>query len=281
MAKSLIIVESPAKTKTLKNFLGPDFTVEASMGHVRDLPKSKLGVEVEKNFEPQYVSIPERRDVLKKLKDAAAKADVVYLASDPDREGEAIAWHLREALKLNNAKRIQFNEITRTAVLEGLHNAHDINIDLVNAQQARRVLDRLVGYKLSPLLWRKVKRNLSAGRVQSVSVRLICDREREILAFVAVEYWSITATLTPRDKEHLFEAKLLSRGREAGNTQYARSRRSAGRAEGGRLPRQEHQKEREEAQPGPAIHHQHAPAGGLPQARVRGAPNDDGRPAAL
>lgn len=214
MAKSLIIVESPAKTKTLKNFLGPDFSVEASMGHVRDLPKSKLGVEVEKNFQPQYVSIPERRDVLKRLKDAAAKAEVVYLASDPDREGEAIAWHLREALKLDNAKRIQFNEITRTAVLEGLHNAHDINIDLVNAQQARRVLDRLVGYKLSPLLWRKVKRNLSAGRVQSVAVRLICDREREILAFVAVEYWSITATLTPRDKEHLFEAKLLSRAGE-------------------------------------------------------------------
>lgn len=211
MAKSLIIVESPAKTKTLKNFLGPDFTIEASMGHVRDLPKSKLGVEVENNFEPQYVSIPERRDVLKKLKEAASKADVVYLASDPDREGEAIAWHLREALKLTNARRIQFNEITRTAVLEGLHNAHDINIDLVNAQQARRVLDRLVGYKLSPLLWRKIKRNLSAGRVQSVAVRLICDREREILAFIAVEYWSITATLTPKDKEHLFEAKLLSR----------------------------------------------------------------------
>lgn len=214
MAKSLIIVESPAKTKTLKNFLGSDFTVEASMGHVRDLPKSKLGVSVEKDFAPQYVSIPERRDVLKKLKDAASKADAVYLASDPDREGEAIAWHLSEVLKLDNAKRIQFNEITRSAVLEGLQNAHDINIDLVNAQQARRVLDRLVGYKLSPLLWRKVKRNLSAGRVQSVAVRLICDREREILAFVPVEYWSITATLTPGDKLHLFEAKLLSRSGE-------------------------------------------------------------------
>jgi len=211
MAKSLIIVESPAKIKTLKNFLGSDFTIEASMGHVRDLPKSKLGVEVENNFEPQYVSIPERRDVIKKLKEAASKAEVVYLASDPDREGEAIAWHLREVLKLTNSRRIQFNEITKTAVLEGLDNAHDINIDLVNAQQARRVLDRLVGYKLSPLLWRKVKRNLSAGRVQSVAVRLICDREREILAFIAVEYWSITATLTPKDKERLFEAKLLSR----------------------------------------------------------------------
>jgi DNA topoisomerase-1 len=178
------------------------------MGHVRDLPKSKLGVDVENKFEPQYVSIPERRDVLKKLKAAASKADVIYLASDPDREGEAIAWHLQESLKLKDAKRIQFNEITKTAVTEALENAHEINIDLVNAQQARRVLDRLVGYKLSPLLWRKIKRNLSAGRVQSVAVRLICDREREILAFVPVEYWSITSVLTPKDKEHLFNAKL-------------------------------------------------------------------------
>lgn len=210
MAKSLIIVESPAKTRTLKNFLGAGYDIEASMGHVRDLPKSKLGVEVEKDFEPQYVTIPERRDVIKKLKDAAKKADVVYLASDPDREGEAIAWHLREALGLDNARRIQFNEITSTAVKEALENAHDINGDLVNAQQARRVLDRLVGYMLSPLLWRKIKKNLSAGRVQSVAVRLICDREREITAFVPVEYWSIVATLTPQEKEHLFEAKLLS-----------------------------------------------------------------------
>ncbi|MHB9038637.1 MAG: type I DNA topoisomerase [Armatimonadota bacterium] len=214
MSKSLIIVESPAKTKTLKNFLGADYTIEASMGHVRDLPKSKLGVDVEKNFEPQYVSIPERRDVLKKLKEAASKVDNVYLASDPDREGEAIAWHLQESLKLKDAKRIQFNEITKTAVIEALGNAHEINVDLVNAQQARRVLDRLVGYKLSPLLWRKVKRNLSAGRVQSVAVRLICDREREILAFVPVEYWSITASLTPKDKEHLFNAKLTTKDGE-------------------------------------------------------------------
>lgn len=215
MAKSLIIVESPAKTKTLKNFLGSNYTVEASMGHVRDLPKSRLGVDIEHNFNPQYVSIPERRDVIKKLKEAAKKADVVYLASDPDREGEAIAWHLQEVLKLDDkARRIQFNEITKSAVEEGLRNAHSVNIDLVNAQQARRVLDRLVGYKLSPLLWRKVKKNLSAGRVQSVAVRLICDREREIMAFVPVEYWSITATLTPKPKEHLFQAKLIQRAGE-------------------------------------------------------------------
>ena len=214
MSKSLIIVESPAKTKTLKNFLGAGYIIEASMGHVRDLPKSRLGVDVENDFEPQYVSIPERRDVIKKLKEAAKNADVVYLASDPDREGEAIAWHLKETLKLKDAKRIQFNEITEAAVKEGLRNAHEINIDLVNAQQARRVLDRLVGYKLSPLLWRKIKSNLSAGRVQSVAVRLICDREREIQSFVPIEYWSITAKLTPQEKEHLFDAKLIQRAGE-------------------------------------------------------------------
>ncbi|NLN76993.1 MAG: type I DNA topoisomerase, partial [Armatimonadetes bacterium] len=181
------------------------------MGHVRDLPKSKLGVDVENSFAPQYIPIPERREVIKKLKAAAKKADTVYLASDPDREGEAIAWHLSEALGISNIKRIRFNEITRSAVREAIEQANDINPGLVNAQQARRVLDRLVGYMLSPLLWRKIKRNLSAGRVQSVAVRLICDREREIIAFVPIEYWSITASLTPTDKEHLFNAKLLSR----------------------------------------------------------------------
>jgi len=214
MPKALIIVESPAKTRTLKNFLGAGYDIEASMGHVRDLPKSKLGVDVENDFKPQYLQIPERKDVIKKLKDAAAKADVVYLASDPDREGEAIAWHLREALGLKEPRRIQFNEITKTAVTEALENPRGIDDDLVNAQQARRVLDRLVGYMLSPLLWRKIKKNLSAGRVQSVAVRLICDREREIQAFVPVEYWSILATLTPKEKEHLFDAKFFSRNGE-------------------------------------------------------------------
>ncbi len=217
MPKSLIIVESPAKTKTLKNFLGPTFNVVASMGHVRDLPKSKIGVEVEENFKPDYVNIPERREVIKKLKEAASNADTVFLASDPDREGEAIAWHLSEVLKIKAPRRIRFNEITETAVKESINNADLINMDLVNAQQARRVLDRLVGYKLSPLLWRKIKRNLSAGRVQSVAVRLICDREREILAFIRVEYWSITAKLTPTDVEHIFEADLLTwHGEKAG-----------------------------------------------------------------
>ena len=214
MARSLIIVESPAKIKTLKNILGAGYHFEASMGHVRDLPKSELGVEVQEDFAPKYVIIPERRDIIKKLKAAAAAADTVYLASDPDREGEAIAWHLEQSLKLKSAKRIQFNEITRRAVLKAIEEPRTLDMDRVNAQQARRVLDRLVGYKLSPLLWRKVKRNLSAGRVQSVAVRLICDREREILAFVPEEYWTITAKLTPLNRLDPFEAKLIQKNGE-------------------------------------------------------------------
>ena len=213
MAKALIIVESPAKTKTLKNFLGSDFQVEASMGHVRDLPEKQLGVDIEHDFAPTYRSIPDRKDVLKKLEAAAKNASTVYLASDPDREGEAISWHLSEALKLKNPRRIQFNEITRQAVQQALQNPREIDIDRVNAQQARRVLDRLVGYKLSPVLWSKIQKGLSAGRVQSVAVRLICEREREIAAFVPEEYWSLTATLTPQPpaKRFLFPAKLHSR----------------------------------------------------------------------
>jgi DNA topoisomerase-1 len=208
MSKSLIIVESPAKTKTLKGFLGSDFAVEASMGHIRDLPESKLSVDVEHDFEPTYVIIPERKDVLTKLKAAAKGVTDVYLASDPDREGEAISWHLAEALGLKQPKRIQFNEITRDAVQQALASPRTIDMDRVNAQQARRVLDRLVGYEISPLLWRKVKKGLSAGRVQSVAVRLITDREREIDAFVPVEYWSLTATVTPDAPKNKFDAAL-------------------------------------------------------------------------
>jgi len=213
MAKSLIIVESPAKTKTLKNFLGDGYLVEASMGHVRDLPEKRLGVKVDQDFEPTYEPLNDRGDVLKRLTAAAKGAQTVYLASDPDREGEAIAWHIAEELKLTNARRIQFNEITRTAVQQALAHPRDINMDRVNAQQARRILDRLIGYKLSPVLSKKIQKGLSAGRVQSVAVRLICDREREIQAFVPQEYWSLTATLTPRkpEKRHPFPAKLHSR----------------------------------------------------------------------
>src|SRR5438105_529399 len=181
----------------------------ASMGHVRDLPKSKLGVDVEQDFEPSYTVIPERKSILTQLRKAAKESRAVYLASDPDREGEAIAWHLQEALGLKNAKRIQFNEITKRAVQEALQHPRELNAPRVDAQQARRVLDRLVGYKISPLLWKKVQKNLSAGRVQSVAVRLIVDREREIEAFVPVEYWSLTARLTPFDKEFAFNAKLV------------------------------------------------------------------------
>lgn len=216
MAKPLIIVESPAKTKTLKNFLGDRYQIEASMGHVRDLPRSRLGVNIAQDFAPEYRPIAERKQVLKHLQEAAKKADTVYLASDPDREGEAIAWHLAETLKLKNPRRIQFNEITQQAVQQALQNPRDINMDLVNAQQARRILDRLIGYKLSPLLSKKIQSGLSAGRVQSVALRLICEREREIQAFVPEEYWSLTAILTPEPPEvpFLFAAQLHSRGGE-------------------------------------------------------------------
>ena len=216
MAKTLIIVESPAKTKTLKNFLGGDYVIEASMGHVRDLPKGKLGVDVDNDFAPTYQAITDRKDVLRRLTAAAKGVGRVLLASDPDREGEAIAWHLSEALGLKNAQRIQFNEITKSAVQQAISQPRLIDIDRVNAQQARRVLDRLIGYKLSPVLSSKIQKGLSAGRVQSVAVRLICEREREIQAFIPEEYWSLTATLTPiaPEKRFLFPAKLHSRGGE-------------------------------------------------------------------
>ncbi len=211
MPKKLIIVELPAKTKTLKGFLGSDYQIEASMGHVRDLPERKLAIDIEHDFAPTYQIIPERKDVVARLRAAAKGASEVYLASDPDREGEAISWHLKEALELKSPKRIQFNEITKSAVLAALQNSRTIDMDRVNAQQARRELDRIVGYKISPLLSKKVQRGLSAGRVQSVAVRLVADREREILAFKPVEYWSITASLTPDTAPHKFDAALAQR----------------------------------------------------------------------
>ncbi len=211
MAKKLIIVESPAKTKTLKGFLGSDYAVEASMGHVRDLPEKSLAIDIAHDFAPTYEIIPARSAVIAKLRAAARDAQEVYLASDPDREGEAISWHLKEALGLKNPKRIQFNEITKTAVLAALQNSRAIDMDRVNAQQARRELDRIVGYKISPILSRKVQSRLSAGRVQSVAVRLVVEREREIEAFKPVEYWSITATLTPDAQKNKFDAALAQR----------------------------------------------------------------------
>ena len=209
---NLVIVESPAKAKTIQKYLGPGFEVVASMGHVRDLPKSKLGVDVENGFAPHYLDMKGKEDVIKDLKKRAKKSDTVYLATDPDREGEAISWHLAQMLHLdlNADNRVAFNEITKTGVQAGMSNPHKIDIDLVNAQQARRILDRLVGYKLSPFLWKKVKRGLSAGRVQSVAVRLIVDREEEIKAFEPKEYWSIDAVLTAPHSTRKFSAKLAT-----------------------------------------------------------------------
>ena len=197
MAKYLVIVESPAKVKTVKKYLGANYEVAASMGHVRDLPKSRLGIDVEHDFEPKYITIRGKGELLASLRKAAKKADKVYLATDPDREGEAISWHLYVALKLEGKKvyRISFNEITKNAVKASIKDAREINMNLVDAQQARRALDRMVGYKISPLLWAKVKRGLSAGRVQSVALRIIADREEEIDAFIPEEYWTLDATI--------------------------------------------------------------------------------------
>src|SRR5690606_2191551 len=195
MSDFLVIVESPAKAKTIERYLGKKYRVKASMGHIRDLPKSQTGVDVENNYEPKYITIRGKGPVLKELKTAAKKAKKVYLAADPDREGEAIAWHLAHSLGVNSESdcRVVFNEITKDAVKEAFKHPRPINMDLVDAQQARRILDRLVGYNISPLLWKKIKKGLSAGRVQSVAVRLIIDREKEIANFIPEEYWSIDA----------------------------------------------------------------------------------------
>lgn len=206
MAKYLVIVESPAKVKTIKKFLGPNYEVAASNGHVRDMPKSQLGIDIENDYEPKYITIRGKGDILANLRKEVKKAEKIYLATDPDREGEAISWHLTKALKLEDKKvyRITFNEITKNAVKESLKNARKVDMDLVDAQQARRVLDRMVGYRISPVLWAKVKRGLSAGRVQSVALRIICDREDEINAFIPEEYWSLDALLhVPGEKKPL------------------------------------------------------------------------------
>lgn len=214
MADSLVIVESPAKAKTIKKYLGSKYIVKASMGHVRDLPKSQMGVNVEKQFEPKYITVRGKGDILKELRDAKKKVEKVYLAADPDREGEAIAWHLAHSLNvpLEQKCRVVFNEITKQAVKEAFKHPREINMDLVNAQQARRILDRLVGYNISPLLWKKVKKGLSAGRVQSVAVKLIIDRENEIREFKPEEYWTVTAVLL--SGEEPFEAKFYGYGKK-------------------------------------------------------------------
>ena len=210
MARYLVIVESPTKVKTIKKFLGSNYVVMASNGHVRDLPKSQMGVDLEHDFEPKYITIRGKGEILAGLRKEVKKADKIYLATDPDREGEAISWHLMKALKLEGKKvyRISFNEITKSAVKASLKNARDIDMDLVDAQQARRVLDRIVGYKISPVLWAKVKRGLSAGRVQSVALRIIADREDEIAAFIPEEYWSLDANFKVMGEKKPLTAKF-------------------------------------------------------------------------
>src|SRR5919202_3835016 len=209
LASKLVIVESPSKAKTIKNFLGPDFQVMASVGHVVDLPMKGLGVDTRRTVNPNYVGIPGKEKVLLDLRRASRQATEVFLAPDPDREGEAISAHLARALEIPHARRAVFNEITRNAVREAIDHPRDIDDNLVNAQQARRILDRLVGYKISPLLWRRVQKHTSAGRVQSVAVRLICDREEVRRNFVPEEYWTLTADLSRQKQRKHFNAELV------------------------------------------------------------------------
>lgn len=212
--KNLVIVESPAKAKTIEKYLGDDYKVVASMGHLRDLPKSTLGIDIENDFEPKYIPVKDHKDVIDTLKKLSKSAKTVYLATDPDREGEAISWHLKELLALpdDKARRVTFNEITKKVVTESVGNPRDIDKDLVDAQQARRLLDRLVGYKLSPLLWKKIKRGLSAGRVQSVATRMVVDREKEIESFVREEYWLLDAVLNCNETDADFTARYYGKG---------------------------------------------------------------------
>ena len=209
---NLVIVESPHKAKTIKRYLSDDYEVVASMGHLRDLPKSKLGVDIENDFEPQYVNIKDKESLIKEIKKKAKSCDHVFLAGDPDREGEAISWHLAQILNLdmNEKNRVTFNEITESGIKTGMSNPRTIDLNLVNAQQARRILDRIVGYKLSPFLWRKIRRGLSAGRVQSVAVKMICDREKEIRSFVSQEYWSVDGKFLAKNSRKAFSAKLTT-----------------------------------------------------------------------
>ena len=230
MPKSLVIVESPAKARTINRYLGKDFSVEASMGHVRDLPQKKLGVDLDNRFQPTYELIPGKEKVIRALKSAARGVDSIYIATDPDREGEAIGWHLAEALSDNNRKffRVLFNEITQKAIRQAFDRPGEIDSRLVDAQQARRILDRLVGYKISPLLWKKVRRGTSAGRVQTAALRLVVEREREIEAFESREYWTLTANLSasqPPPSKLAFRNSSARRSRSATGNRRKRSSR--------------------------------------------------------
>ena len=228
----LIIVESPSKAKTIEKYLKGKYKVDASEGHVRDLPEKRLGVNVSGNFEPYYEISPSKKAVIKRLEEKAQKADKVYLATDPDREGEAISWHLMEVLKLQDkAQRIEFNEVSEKAIRHALENPREINKNLVDSQQARRVLDRLVGYKLSPFLCKRIKDGLSGGRVQSVTLRLITDREREIKAFVPQEYWNLSATLKAGNPPQ-FKARQKIQARLERRSRSGTRRRKRGRVQG-------------------------------------------------
>jgi DNA topoisomerase-1 len=268
MARSLVVVESPTKAKTINKYLGRGYKVLASMGHIRDLPKSKLGVDVEHGFAPAYEVIASRKKVLKELRDAAKDAETIYVATDPDREGEAIGWDVAEELAGKNRKiyRLLFNEITKKGILAALEHPGAIDERMVAAQRARRVLDRLVGYKISPLLWDKVRRGLSAGRVQSVALKLICDREREIEKFVSEEYWHLFARLSG-DTPPEFDAKVVKKDLQ-NHPRGSRARqfhRPIRRHEG--TPSSRH----------PSVHHEQAAAA----VTLPGEEDDDGRAAAL
>ena len=272
VAKSnLVIVESPAKAKTIGKYLGPGYEVKASMGHVRDLPKSKLGVDVEHGFELNYQPIKGKEEVIDELKKSAKKSEKVFLATDPDREGEAISWHLKEMLGIPDDKtyRVTFNEITKKVVNDSIAHPRAIDMDLVNAQQARRVLDRIVGYQISPLLWKKIRRGLSAGRVQSVATRLVCEREADIKAFVPQEYWSLDADLSRiAPQPGAVQGQLLRPGEEGGAEQRGGGQRRHGGGEERPLRRHRRQAAGQAAQPlRPPLHHLHPPAGGQPQAQ--------------
>ena len=286
MAKhSLIIVESPAKAKTIGKYLGKDFTVKACMGHLRDLPKSKLGVDLENDFEPVYKPIKGKEDIISDLKKAAKTADVVYLATDPDREGEAISWHLKQLLELSDEKcrRVTFNEITKKVVQESIREPRDIDQDLVDAQQARRILDRIVGYELSPLLWKKIRRGLSAGRVQSVATRMVDDRERENRGLPAGGVLDAgRASPGQRAGRRALCCPVSRQGRQKSGAEERRGSGCCDPRDGERRLRGEvRQAHRQAAQPLSALHHLHHAAGGFPEALHDAPPHHGHRPAAL
>ncbi len=281
----LVIVESPSKAKTIKKYLGPGYEVVASMGHVRDLPENRLSVDVKHDFAPKYVIIKGKEKLVDELKAAAAKSDGIYLATDPDREGEAISWHLAYILGLdvNEENRVTFNEITKTGVEGGMAHPRSIDMNLVNAQQARRILDRLVGYKLSPFLAKVIRRGLSAGRVQSVAVRLVVDREEEIRAFQPEEYWTIDAKLIPKGSRKAFPASFY--GDDQGNKIKIASKEEAdailAKLEDADFRGVQGEKGQPAQIPSPAVQHLHHAAGSFPETGLPGPAHHEGGPRAL